>query len=201
MSDSIPQYNSTPFSVDDALCFLPASRSDLEGSFSPQELSLPSFFDHPAFKNTAAYIPPSDFLTRPRRVSGEIPDSVYPQALTAWFYSSDCGHPFVYEEARDLYFCIRIPFSFLSRTFAGTRAVAESNRKQRLLSLVSQFDRHLVRCFIFFYFLYSILYISVSSIIYPFTGLTRLIHRRSRFTCSHLSSSKSSSICLRLNTS
>lgn len=134
-----------PFSARDGFLHLPSARVDFEARYSAQQLKLHSFFDHPFFQKSSVYVPPTDFLTRPRRESGDLPESVYPQKLAAWFYSPDLGYPFVFEEARDLYFSLRVPFVYLSQIFAGPQVVSSSNRKNLILSLVSKFDHHLVR--------------------------------------------------------
>lgn len=139
-----PSYNNVPFSTAPAAVFLPAVHTELENQFKTTERHMPSFFTKPPFVDSSTYRPPSDFLTRPRRTSGVVPDSSYPQKLADWFYPSDAGHPFVYEEARELYFSISIPFSVLSGAFQGHQAVPASARKTYLLNFVSKYDCHLV---------------------------------------------------------
>src|SRR5580698_917085 len=134
-SSSLPQYNNIPFSSSPAYCFLPSAQIDLHSHFAPDDLLVPSFFDLPVFHDSTAYSPPADFLARPRRTSGIPPERVYPHKLAAWFYASDSSLPFVYEDARDLYFCIRIPFAYLSHIFSGDQAVPVASRKAHVLSM------------------------------------------------------------------
>lgn len=179
MSSSLQPYNNVPFSEIEAHCFLPSSSLDFNGQYTAQHLSLPSFFDHPAFADSDSYDPPADFLTRPRRVSGEVPEIVYPQKLVAWFYSSEAKYPYVYEDALDLYFCTRIPFSMLRQAFSGDSAVLESRRKHHVLSLAIKFDLHLVRSFSFSsLFVCLIVVFSNTS---PSIGFALVTHLRSLF--------------------
>lgn len=147
-------YNNVPFSHKPAAIFLPSSAIELESGFSSLELHMDSFFKKAPFTDVSSYRPPSDFLTRPRRTSGDLPSTTYPQKLTKWFYPPASGHPFVYEEARDLYFSISIPYSVLGMAFEGSQAVPAASRKTYLLNFVSKFDRHLVR--FLFVFLFSL---------------------------------------------
>lgn len=148
----LPRFNNVPFSSVKAVCFLPSSKNDLADLFTPQQLSLPSFFDDPVFGNAKSYQPPVDFLSCPRRTSGKIPEVVYPWKLADWFYPPDADLPYVYEDARALYFCLLIPSSYLSGAFVGPQALPECNRKHYLLNLITKFDPHLVRLFLFISF-------------------------------------------------
>lgn len=140
-----PPYNNIPFSTDIGDIFLPATHLELAELFKPTELLMSSFFSQSFFSDPSSYRPSDDFSTRPRRTSGDLPVSSYPQKLVEWFYTSDSGHPFIYEEARELYFSISIPFTALSDAFQGSRPVPVSGRKTFFLNFVSKFDRHLVR--------------------------------------------------------
>ena len=139
----LPQYNNVPFSGSNAHCFLPFYHSDCKGLLSPQQLKLPSFFKDPCFQTPLSYQPP-DITTWAQLLSSDIPDAVYPQCLTAWFYPSDSGLPFMYESGQDLYFCLHVLFSALRRVCTGDRAVLESQHPHHILSLVSKFNKHLV---------------------------------------------------------
>ena len=142
MSD-LSQYNNVPFSGGNVHCFLPFYHSDCKGLLSSQQLTLPSFFEDLCFQTPLTYQPP-DITTRAQLLLGDIPEAVYPQCLTTWFYPSDSGLPFIYESDQDLYFCLCIPFSALRRVCTGEQAVPESQHPCHILSPVSKFDKHLV---------------------------------------------------------
>lgn len=160
MSSDIPLYNNVPFSGSGAYCTLPSSRFHFEIQYTNIDNGLPSFFDHPAFEDSTTYHPPSDFLSCPQRVSGEVPEIVYPEKLVSWFSFAPGPLPFVYENALDLYFSIQLPFSYLSNIFSGPEAVPESKRKNHVLSMISHFGPHLVHSLFSSFFFYSLTFSS-----------------------------------------
>lgn len=145
MNPTLPLYNNVPFSSSRALCKLPSAKADLDEFFNPPDRLLPSFFDDPAFASPLTYQPPADFQFRSRRTAGNEPSHVYPRMLAAWYYpASDCL-PVVYEDARDLYFCLRFPFIALSNMFLGAHSIPESHRSNHIFALLMTFKLHLVR--------------------------------------------------------